>query len=130
MFSFISKAKILLPFFSQRLADYARLAQLDLIAFRNDTINSTVGAAIGAAALLLWLSFIGLAAIVTAWDTPNRIRVAWIVALGWGLVTGACACLARRLMRGSSPFVNITFEVSRDLAVLKSPEEHGHEQLP
>ena len=109
MFSFMSKAKILLPFFSQRLADYARLAQHDLIAFRNDTINSTVGAAIGAAALLLWLSFIGVAAIVTEWDTPNRIRVAWIVALGWGLVTGACAYLARRLMRGSSPFVNITY---------------------
>ena len=36
MFSSIRRAKILLPFLSQRLGDYAQLARLDLTTFRDD----------------------------------------------------------------------------------------------
>src|SRR6185437_14793951 len=43
MFSSIRKAKILIPFFYDRLGDYADLARLDFIQFRSDTIRSIVG---------------------------------------------------------------------------------------
>jgi amino acid transporter len=128
MFSSIRKAKILIPFFYQRLGDYAELARLDLITFRNEMINSIVGAAIGAAALLLLLCFICVAVIVTEWDTPYRVRTAWLIALGWGLVTGACAYVARLLMTGSSPFENIGSEISRDLSVIRDPQDHTHDE--
>jgi hypothetical protein len=61
MFSSIRKAQILIPFFNQRLADYAALARLDLITFRNEMIAAIVGAAVGVAALLLLLGFVCVA---------------------------------------------------------------------
>jgi amino acid transporter len=120
MFSAVRKTKILLPFFTQRVADYAQLARLDLIIFRNEMISSIVGAAIGAAALLLLLCFVCVALIITEWDTPNRIRTAWMIAAVWALITAACAYLARFLMKGSSPFENIATEISLDWAVVKT----------
>jgi hypothetical protein len=85
MFSSIRKAQILIPFFNQRLADYAQLARLDLITFRNEMIAAIVGAAIGVASLLLLLGFVCVAVIITEWDTPYRIRAAWIIVGAWGL---------------------------------------------
>jgi hypothetical protein len=120
LFSSIRKARILIPFFNQRAADYAALARLDLITFRNEMIASIVGAAIGAAALLFLLGFICVALIITEWDTPNRVRTAWIIAIGWGLVTGACVYVGRFLMRSTSPFQNIASEISLDLSVIKT----------
>lgn len=121
MFSTIRKAKTLIPFFYHRLGDYAELARLDLIQFRNATIRSIVGAMVGSAAVLLLLSFIGVAAIVTEWDTPHRILTAWLVVLGWSLCAGAAVYAARRLMAGSLPFVHIGSAISRDLAVIENP---------
>jgi hypothetical protein len=121
MFSSIRKAKILIPFFYDRMGDYAELAQMDLVRFRSETIRSIAGAVVGAAAILLLLSFVGVAAIVTEWDTPHRILTAWLVALGWGLCTVACLSLARRLMRGSPPFAHVGSAISSDLAAIKKP---------
>lgn len=61
MFLSIRKAQILIPFFNRRLADYAQLARLDLITFRNEMIAAIVGAAIGVASLLSprWLFHAG-----------------------------------------------------------------------
>jgi hypothetical protein len=127
MFSSIRKAKILIPFFSQRLGDYTELARLDLITLRNETIAAIVGAAVGVAAVLLLVAFICIALIVTEWDTPNRVRTAWIVVIGWGLLTGICGYLARFLMKGSSPFANIGSEIGLDLAVVKNQTPAPHE---
>ena len=121
MFSSIRKAKILIPFFYERLGDYAELARIDLVQFRNETIHSIAGAVVGAAALLLLLFFIGIAAIVTEWDTPHRILTAWLVVLGWALCTGACVYAARRLMGSSPPFAHVGSAISRDLAAVKNP---------
>jgi amino acid transporter len=126
MFSSIRKAKILIPFFNQRLSDYAELARLDLVTFRNEMIASIVGAAIGAAALLFMLGFICVALIITEWDTPNRVRTAWIIAIGWGLITSACVYIGRFLMKSSSPFQNIGSEISLDLSVINSRAEASH----
>jgi hypothetical protein len=128
MFSSIRKAKIVIPFFYERLGDYAELARMDLLQFRNETIHSIAGAVIGAAALLLLLSFIGIAAIVTEWDTPHRIITAWLVVLGWGLCTGACVYLAQRMMRGSPPFAHVASAISNDVATVNNPG--GTRNLP
>jgi hypothetical protein len=127
MFSSIRKVKILIPFFNQRLGDYTELARLDFITLRNEMIAAIVGAAVGVAALLLLLAFISIAVIVTEWDTPNRVRAAWIIVIGWGLLTSVCGYLARFLMKGSSPFANIGSEISLDLAVIKTRTPASHE---
>jgi hypothetical protein len=119
MFSSIRKAKILIPFFYERLGDYAELARMDLVQFRDETVGSIAGAMIGAAALLLMLSFVGIAAIVTEWDTPHRILTAWLVVLAWGFCAGACVYLARRLMSRSPPFAHTGSAISSDLAAIK-----------
>jgi hypothetical protein len=127
MFSSIRKAKIVIPFFYERLGDYAELARMDLLQFRNETVHSIAGAVIGGAALLLLLSFIGIAAIVTEWDTPHRVLTAWLVVLGWGLCTGACAYLARRMMGGSPPFGHVSSAISNDVALVK--ERNGYKRV-
>ncbi len=123
MFSAIRKAKILIPFFYERLGDYAELARMDLVQFRNETIHSLAGVVISAAALLLLLSFISVAAIVTEWDTPHRILTAWLVVLGWGVFAAAAVYLARRWMSGSPPFAHVGSAISSDLAAIKSPSK-------
>lgn len=120
MFSSIRKAKIIIPFFYRRMGDYAELARLDLVQFRKETIHSIAGAVIGAAALLLLLSFVGIAAIVTEWETPHRVLTAWLVVLGWSLCTAICVYVARRLMHGSPPFGHIGSALSSDMAVVKN----------
>jgi hypothetical protein len=130
MFSSIRRAKILLPFLNQRLGDYALLARLDLTTFRDEMINAIVGAAIGAASSLLLLCFLCVAVLVTAWDTPYRIHVAWLIFIAWCLLTGVCVHLARRLMKGSSPFENMTSEIARDLSAIKTPEDYLHDEFP
>ncbi len=82
MFSSIRKAKILLPFFYERLGDYAALARMDLIQFRHEAVESIVAAAVGAGASLL--RFIAVAAIVTEWETLNRILTACFGCPGLG----------------------------------------------
>jgi hypothetical protein len=121
MFSSIRKAKTVIPFFYHRLGDYAELARLDFIQFRNETIRSVVAAMVGAGALLLLLGFIGVAAIVTEWATPHRVLTAWLVVLGWSLCTGAAIYVARRLMASSLPFVHIGSAISRDLSAIDNP---------
>jgi Putative Actinobacterial Holin-X, holin superfamily III len=127
MFQGIRKAKILIPFFSQRMADYAELARLDLITFRNEMIAAIVGAAVGVASLLLLLCFICIALLVTEWDTPYRILAAWLVAIAWALIAAGCVLLARFLMKGSSPFKNISSDMALDLLVIKAHAGSSHE---
>jgi hypothetical protein len=127
MFQGIRKAKILLPFFSQRMADYAELARLDLVTFRNEMVAAIVGAAVGVASLLLLLCFICIAVLITAWDTPYRILTAWLVAIAWALIAMGCVLLARFMMKGSSPFKNIATEVALDLSVIKASTRSSHE---
>ena len=130
MFSSIRHAKILLSFLNQRLGDYAQLARFDLTTFREEMINAIVGAAIGAASSLFLLCFLCVAVLVTAWDTPYRTHVAWLICIAWGLLTGACIYLARRLVKGSAPFQNIGLELSRDLSAIKNPEDYLHDEFP
>jgi hypothetical protein len=130
MFSSIRRAKILLPFLNQRLGDYAQLARLDLSTFRDEMIIAFLGAAIGAASSLLLLCFLCVAVLVTAWDTPYRSHVAWLIFIAWSLLTGACVYLARRLMKGSSPFQNMGSEIARDLSAIKNPEGYLHDEFP
>jgi uncharacterized membrane protein YqjE len=130
MFFSIRRAKILLPFLNQRLGDYAQLARLDLTTFRDELINAIVGAAIGVASALFLLCFLCVAVLVTAWDTPYRTHVAWLICIAWCLLTGACVYLARRLTKGSSPFENMGSEIARDLSAIKNPEDYLHDEFP
>jgi uncharacterized protein (DUF697 family) len=86
---------------------------------RHEAVQSIVAAAVGAVAFLVLLCFIAVVAIVTEWGTPNRILTAWLAALAWGLITGACLYLARRLLTGSLPFANIGSENSRNVSVIR-----------
>jgi hypothetical protein len=118
------KAKILVPFLNQRLADYAELTRLDLITFRNEMSASIVGAAIGAAALLFLLGFICVALVIGEWDTPHRMLTAWLIVIGWALITVACAYIGRSLMKSPSAFQNIASAISLDLSAMNASTSH------
>lgn len=124
----IRKAKILIPFFSQRVADYAALAQLDLITFRNELVVAIIGAAVGVTSVLMLLCFVCIAVLITEWETRYRILTAWLIVAAWSLIVTASSLLARILIKGSSPFKNIASEIALDLSVIKNtPSEHPHE---
>lgn len=128
MLSLFRRIRILVPFINQRLVDYAKLARFDLIAFRNETIRAIIAAVICAAAVLLLLCFVGVAIIVTEWETPNRIITAWVVCIGWCVVAAGGAFIVRHVLSGSSPFDNIEKELLRDLSVIKELHEHSSDE--
>jgi hypothetical protein len=103
---------------------------LDLTTFRDEVINAIIGAAIGAASSPFLLCFLCVAVLVTAWDTPYRTHVAWLICIARCLLTSGCVYLARRLMKGSAPFENIGSEIARDLSAIKNPEDYLHDEFP
>ncbi len=115
----IVRVKHAATFVGNRIEDYVQLARLDAAVLRQELVRAAVGLALLACAGLLFLCFFSVAVIVTAWQTEERVLVAWLVCLMWALLGGAGLVLARRALQQPTPFQDLGTEISRDLAVLK-----------
>ena len=72
-----------LKFIHSRAPDYIRLARQDVDAFRREMLEVLLGLGLSAAAGALFLCFLSVAVIVTAWDSRYRVLTAWLVCGGW-----------------------------------------------
>jgi hypothetical protein len=116
VFERIGEARALFQFVRERLPHYAPLVSGDLQRFRNEIVNGTVGACVAMAAGFMFAGFLSVAVIVSAWDTPHRITVAWVVCGGWGLVSLVGLALARRAVSAPPPFHLVSTALIRDYA--------------
>lgn len=101
---------------------YLRVLHSDLGTFRDELVRTSVGVIVGAVAGLLFISFLSLAILVSAWDTRLRLVTAWGVTAGWLVIALAGLSYARRALRGPMPFATLTQLLQRDLAAIERAE--------
>jgi len=108
-----------LQFIHSRAPDYIRLAREDVGALRREILEVLLGLGVGAAAGMLFLCFLSVAVIVTAWDSRYRVLTAWLVCGGWGMLALAGLVYCRRMLRGPVPFENLTRALLHDLHAIE-----------
>ena len=98
---------------------YVRIFRLDMQAFREELIKTFAGLLIGAVAGLLFVAFLCIAVLISAWDTKLRIAAAWTVCAGWAVIALGGLAYARRAVSVPVPFANLTELLQRDLAAIE-----------
>ena len=104
---------------SERAGDYLSLATIDAKMQGAILAKQAVGYAIAALFGLFAVFFLGIAIIVSFWETDYRILVAWLVVLGFGAGAGAGIFLARKHVSASAAFAHVRDEFKRDVDLIK-----------
>ena len=78
--------------------------------------------ALGGVAGLLFVSFLCVALLASAWDTKLRLLAAWAITAGWLVIALAGLTYARRALRAPMPFANFTRLLQQDLAAIEGAE--------
>jgi hypothetical protein len=101
---------------------YLRVFHSDMQTFREELVRTSVGLVIGAVAGLLFISFLCVALLVSAWDTKFRLLTAWSVSAGWLVIAIVGLTFARRALKAPPPFANFTQLLQQDLAAIERAE--------
>jgi hypothetical protein len=113
----IRESRALIHLARERLPHYGPLLSGDLRRFREEIVKATVGAGIAALAGFIFVCFLSVAAIVSAWNGPHRIAVAWLVCGAWGVVAVVGLGVARRaVISVPPPFHLVGTALARDYA--------------
>jgi hypothetical protein len=123
MFRRVHRVRSILQFLRERAPHYGPLARDDLHKFRDEIVKASVGASISAAAGLIFACFLSFAVIVSAWDTVDRIAVAWAVCSGWAALALGGLWYARKAISGPPPFRLMEAALARDYASLLALED-------
>ena len=113
----VRESRELIHFVRERLPHYGPLVSGDLRRFREEIVKATLGAGIAAVAGLIFVCFLSVAAIVSAWNGPHRISVAWLVCGAWGVVALVGLGVARKAVTSvPPPFHLVGTALARDYA--------------
>jgi hypothetical protein len=126
MFRRVHEVRSIFQFLRERAPHYASLARDDLHQFRDEIVKASVGASISAAAGLIFVCFLSVAVIVSAWDSLHRTAVAWAVCCAWGVLALGGLWYARKAISGPLPFQLMAAALARDytsLAALADRQE-------
>ena len=105
-------------FCTQRISDYAELFAIELAETRKRLLRDAIALVTLAVSALLTLSFLCIAVIASAWQTPWFLAVVWGIAATW-LVVSVSAFLVVRVQRPAEPFEVLQSEIQRDIETLK-----------
>jgi len=102
------------------------LLTLELAEERNRVVGVLVAIATIVVGAALALAFAGLAALIAAWDSPYRVTVAVLFAVGYGVIAIGAAMTVRHLLGRTSPlFRHSLAEWRRDVDALTPKIEPG-----
>jgi hypothetical protein len=119
MFGKVHRVRSVVRFVRDRVPHYGPLITDDLHHFRDELVRATVGAGVSAVAGLIFVCFLSVAVIVTAWDGNHRLLVTWLVCLVWAVLAVAGLSYARRaVVSAPRPFRLVSAAISRDYARL------------
>jgi uncharacterized membrane protein YqjE len=115
----LRKAKKLSAIALERLGDYVALARIELKMQSREIGTQLVGYLGAAVCALFALLFLGVAIVVSFWDSPYRTLAAWAVVALYlaGAATGIL--LARRHSGAGSGLGTLRDEFQRDVALLR-----------
>ena len=119
MLRMIRNIRHILSFSTERLGDYAELFQLELALFKQGLVRTLVGYVMLAACGMLCLTFLSLALLVTFWDGPSRLYVAWGIAIGWCVLTLIALWIARSAREASTTFDELGDEMRADIVAIR-----------
>ncbi|TFV92754.1 hypothetical protein E4K72_19485 [Oxalobacteraceae bacterium OM1] len=119
MFAALQKSKQLYIITLDRIGDYLDLLRVELKIREQQVAIKIAGFAVAALFALLATVFLGVAIIVSFWDSPHRGLAAWFVVLLYGGIAGAAIYMATK--RFTSPPLSSTIrnELQRDIAVIR-----------
>lgn len=118
MLSTLRKSRKLYAIALHRLHDYKELLRIEM-QLQGRGVGVQVATYVLAGLLgLLALTFVGVAIIVSAWDTPYRSEAAWLVVALYAMLAGACLYFVRHY-HAESALTTLKSELQRDYKVLK-----------
>ena len=119
MLSALHKSKQLYLITLDRVTDYIDLLKVEMKIREYQLAFRMAGFAVALLFGLLATIFLGLAIIISFWDTPARIAAAWAVVILYG--GGAAICLYYCIKHFRSPPLGATLrnELQRDINVIK-----------
>jgi hypothetical protein len=98
---------------------YLRVLHSDLDRFRGEFVRTLAGLMVAGVAALLFVSFLSVAVLVSAWETKLRLMTAWGVTAGWLVIAIAGLSYARRALQAPVPFANIAQMLQRDFEAIE-----------
>ncbi|MGE5622799.1 MAG: phage holin family protein [Bacillota bacterium] len=119
MISALHKSRQLYLITLDRVSDYFDLLRVELKIHEHNIALRMAGFAVAALFSLLATVFLGLAIIVSFWDSAYRALAAWFVVLLYGGIAGACLNLALKHFRTEPIATTLRTELRRDLEVIK-----------
>lgn len=119
MFETLKKTKQLSLIALDRLGDYLALLQIEMKMQGRDMGMKVAGYAAAALCSVFALLFLGIAIIVSFWDSDHRALAAWVVVVLYAIGAGAGLSLARRHTGKTVGFSTLREEIRRDAALVR-----------
>jgi uncharacterized membrane protein YqjE len=119
VFDAIEKAKQVGVIVLERMEDYLELIRLDVEIQRHNFIQRILSYAITGICFLIAFVFFGFAIVVSFWETPYRILVAWIVVAFYAALAALALARAKKRGRRESALSSLSHELQEDIKLIK-----------
>lgn len=119
MFETLQKSKQISVIALDRLGDYFELLRIELKLQGREIATQMMGYAVAGIFALLAALFIGIAIIVTFWDTQYRAVAAWAVVALYLAGAGVGIFISRKQQYKEPPFAALREELKRDVDLVK-----------
>ncbi len=119
MFETIRKARQLGVIALERIDEYVELLRISVEIQGRNMKQRIVGFAVIALFAFLSLIFLGVAMIVTCWDTPYRVTSAWGVVVIYALIAFAAYRASQDKTSPASTFDTLRDELRQDIKLMK-----------
>jgi uncharacterized membrane protein YqjE len=119
VFETLHKSKQISVIALDRLGDYIELLRLEL-SLKGRDLGMQIACYAGAALFaLLAAVFLGVAIIISFWQTDYFALAGWLVVALYCGIAGVCVYLARRHVHDGSAFSTLRNELKRDVDLVK-----------
>lgn len=119
MFETIKKARYLAAVALERIDDYLELVRISVEIQGRSLKKRIISFVVIALFAVLSLIFLGLAIIITCWDTPYRVTAAWGVAACYALITFVAYMGSQDKANPASTFDTLRDELQQDVKLMK-----------
>lgn len=119
MFETLQKSKQISVIALDRLGDYFELLRIELKLQGRELGIQLLGYIVAAFFGVLVALFLGVAIIVSFWDSPYRALAAWVVVAIYAGIAGVAVSFSLRHAHNGSPFSTLRNELRRDVDLVK-----------
>lgn len=119
MFETLHKSKQISVIALDRLGDYIELLRIELKLQGRELGLQLMGYAVAALFAILAVIFLGIAIILTFWDSPQRVTAAWGVVALYLILAGGGFFLSLKHKYAGSAFSTLRNELKRDVDLVK-----------